>query len=91
MPIHNVSMLLNETNTKTLTGFRVSSVSTRVMTDSSVAMITEVNPRAKTPARRTHFFRIMEISSLKKKEEQNWDVLIKIETDIHTKWSWCSW
>ena len=59
---------MNEINTKTLNGVRVSSVSTRVMTENSVAMVIEVNLRAKTPARSAHIFRMMVILSLEKRE-----------------------
>ena len=64
-------MLLNEINTKTLNGVRVSSVSKRVMTENSVAMVIEVNLRAKTPARSAHIFRMMVILSLEKKGSKN--------------------
>ena len=64
-------MLLNEINTKTLNGVRVSLVSKRVMTENSVAIVIEVNLRAKAPVRSAHIFRIMAILSLEKKRSKN--------------------
>ena len=49
----------------------VSSVSKRFMTENSVAMLIEVNLRAKTPARSAHIFRMMVILSLEKKGSKN--------------------
>ena len=49
----------------------VSSVSKRVMTENSVAIVIEVNLRAKAPARSAHIFRIMAILSLEKKRSKN--------------------